>query len=124
MRLEPLELWIERQPGPLRPQVLAALRQHGEPLRWAITAVAAKPPAGPPAAGAQAPGSAGLWDALAGATGFREPGADAGPLAAGRSGADALGQAGAAASRPVNGEPPLAPGAGSGWLRLEAVLLQ
>ena len=39
MRLEPLELWLERDPGPLRPQILAALRQHGEPLRWAITAV-------------------------------------------------------------------------------------
>jgi hypothetical protein len=43
VRLEPLELWIERQPGPLRPQVLAALRQHGEPLRWAITAVGSPP---------------------------------------------------------------------------------
>jgi len=39
VRLEPLELWLEPGPGPLRPQILAALRQHGEPLRWAITAV-------------------------------------------------------------------------------------
>lgn len=39
VRLEPLEIWMERGPGPLRPQVLAALRPHGEPLRWAITAV-------------------------------------------------------------------------------------
>ncbi|MCX5944531.1 MAG: hypothetical protein NTZ53_04330 [Cyanobacteria bacterium] len=23
----------------MRPQILAALRQHGDPLRWAITAV-------------------------------------------------------------------------------------
>ena len=30
---------MERGPGPLRPQILAALRQHGDPLRWAITAV-------------------------------------------------------------------------------------
>jgi len=30
---------MERGPGPLRPQILAALRPHGEPLRWAITAV-------------------------------------------------------------------------------------
>lgn len=39
MRLEPLELWLEPEPGPLRPQILAALRPYGEPLRWAITAV-------------------------------------------------------------------------------------
>ncbi len=39
MRLKPLLLQLERQPGPLRPQILAALRQHGRPLRWAITAV-------------------------------------------------------------------------------------
>jgi len=39
VRLEPLEIWMERGPGPLRPQILAALRQHGDPLRWAITAV-------------------------------------------------------------------------------------
>ena len=39
MRLEPLELWLEPVPGLLRPQILAALRPYGEPLRWAITAV-------------------------------------------------------------------------------------
>ncbi len=39
MRLQPLLLQLERQPGPLRPQILAALRQHGSPLRWAITSV-------------------------------------------------------------------------------------
>jgi len=35
----PLLLDLERRPGPLRPQVLAALAAHGRPLRWAITAV-------------------------------------------------------------------------------------
>ncbi|WP_254938764.1 hypothetical protein [Cyanobium sp. Morenito 9A2] len=39
MRLKPLELWVELGPGPLRSQVLAALAPHGEPLRWALTAV-------------------------------------------------------------------------------------
>ena len=37
--LKPLLLMLERTPGPLRPQVLAALGAHGKPLRWAITAV-------------------------------------------------------------------------------------
>ncbi|NBW61836.1 MAG: hypothetical protein EBR33_01090 [Synechococcaceae bacterium WB4_1_0192] len=48
MRLQPLLLQLERRPGPLRPQILAALREHGSPLRWAITAVHA-PEAGPDA---------------------------------------------------------------------------
>jgi hypothetical protein len=39
VRLVPLLLQLERQAGPLRPQVLAALAAHGRPLRWAITAV-------------------------------------------------------------------------------------
>ncbi|MCP9916859.1 hypothetical protein [Cyanobium sp. ATX 6F1] len=39
MTLESLELWFELAPGLLRPQVLAALAPHGEPLRWALTAV-------------------------------------------------------------------------------------
>ena len=39
MLLKPLLLFLERAPGPLRPQVLAALEPHGRPLRWAITAV-------------------------------------------------------------------------------------
>lgn len=39
MTLESLELWFALGPGPLRPQVLAALVPHGEPLRWALTAV-------------------------------------------------------------------------------------
>ncbi len=62
MRLEPLELWLEPVPGPLRPQILAALCQHGQPLRWAITAVdapaAAPQTMGPAAAsqGASGPG--------------------------------------------------------------------
>lgn len=37
--LRPLVLRIHRAPGPLRPQIQAALAAHGEPLRWAITAV-------------------------------------------------------------------------------------
>lgn len=43
MNLEPLEIWFELAPGPLRPQVLAALVPHGEPLRWALTAVEGEP---------------------------------------------------------------------------------
>ncbi len=39
MTLESLELWFVLGPGPLRPQVLAALVPHGDPLRWALTAV-------------------------------------------------------------------------------------
>lgn len=39
MRLQRLDLWLDAAAGPLRPQVLAALAAHGEPLRWAITAV-------------------------------------------------------------------------------------
>lgn len=49
MRLVPLLLQLERRPGPLRSQVLAALAPHGRPLRWAITAVT---PAGPDGRGA------------------------------------------------------------------------
>jgi hypothetical protein len=47
-RLRPLTLQLERQPGPLLPQIEAALAAHGEPLRWAITAVepAGSEPAG------------------------------------------------------------------------------
>jgi hypothetical protein len=37
--LRPLALQLSRRPGPLRPQIEAALVRHGEPLRWAITAV-------------------------------------------------------------------------------------
>ncbi|WP_087068748.1 hypothetical protein [Cyanobium sp. NIES-981] len=39
MRLQPRVLRLRRQPGALRPQVLAALEAEGRPLRWAITAV-------------------------------------------------------------------------------------
>ena len=35
----PLRLTLQRQPGPLLPQIEAALARHGQPLRWAITAV-------------------------------------------------------------------------------------
>jgi len=44
--LKPLLLTLERAPGPLRPQVLAALEAHGRPLRWAITAVDSRPVGG------------------------------------------------------------------------------
>jgi hypothetical protein len=37
MRLLPLQLQLEREPGALRPQILQALAAHGRPLRWAIT---------------------------------------------------------------------------------------
>jgi hypothetical protein len=37
--LKPVLLQLERQPGPLLAQIQAALACHGEPLRWAITAV-------------------------------------------------------------------------------------
>ncbi|MCP9928055.1 hypothetical protein [Cyanobium sp. CH-040] len=37
--LQPLVLRFRRAPGPLLPQIQAALAAHGEPLRWAITAV-------------------------------------------------------------------------------------
>jgi hypothetical protein len=39
VRLEPLELRLVRQGGPLLDQVRTALAAHGQPLRWAITAV-------------------------------------------------------------------------------------
>jgi len=44
--LRPVLLQLERQPGPLRAQIEAALAGHGQPLRWAITAVH-QPPEGP-----------------------------------------------------------------------------
>jgi hypothetical protein len=43
VRLEPLELRLLRQGGPLLNQVRKALAAHGRPLRWAITAVDASP---------------------------------------------------------------------------------
>jgi hypothetical protein len=43
--LRPVLLQLERAPGPLRPQIEAALRAQGEPLRWAITAVQMRPDA-------------------------------------------------------------------------------
>lgn len=51
LQLRPLVLRLQRQPGPLRQQVLAALETHGRPLRWAITAV--------DPAGSQGPGREG-----------------------------------------------------------------
>ena len=39
MSLKSLELELDLAPGAIRPQVLRALRVHGEPLRWAVTAV-------------------------------------------------------------------------------------
>jgi hypothetical protein len=46
VRLVPLLLQLDRRPGPLRPQVLAALAAHGRPLRWAITAAGPAEPDG------------------------------------------------------------------------------
>ena len=43
MRLEPLELRLLRQGGPLLAQVRQVLATHGRPLRWAITAVEPSP---------------------------------------------------------------------------------
>jgi hypothetical protein len=40
-------LRVSRAAGPLLPQIEAALALHGQPLRWAITAV--EPPADPTA---------------------------------------------------------------------------
>ena len=37
--LQPLLLQLRREPGPLLPQIQAALARHGRPLRCAITAV-------------------------------------------------------------------------------------
>ena len=37
--LRPVLLQLERRPGSLRAQVESALLRHGQPLRWAITAV-------------------------------------------------------------------------------------
>lgn len=39
LALSPVLLQLQRQPGPLLPQIQAALAAHGQPLRWAITAV-------------------------------------------------------------------------------------
>jgi hypothetical protein len=39
VKLVPLELELQRRPGPLLAQIHAALAPHGRPLRWAITAV-------------------------------------------------------------------------------------
>ena len=39
MRLQPVTLRLQRVPGPLTPQIERALEIHGDPLRWAITAV-------------------------------------------------------------------------------------
>ena len=45
--LQPVSLRVRRAAGPLLPQIEAALALHGQPLRWAITAV--EPPADPTA---------------------------------------------------------------------------
>ncbi len=39
VRLQPVTLRLQRVPGPLTPQIERALAIHGDPLRWAITAV-------------------------------------------------------------------------------------
>ena len=38
-----LALTLVAQPGPLLPQIEAELRQHGVPLRWAITQAVCRP---------------------------------------------------------------------------------
>ena len=45
--LQPVSLRVSRAAGPLLPQIEAALACHGQPLRWAISAV--EPPADPTA---------------------------------------------------------------------------
>ena len=113
MRLEPLELWLEPVPGPLRPQILAALRQHGEPLRWAITAVEPTSPAASAIAGFQAPPPASALDAV---------------LVGERSLPQAGGEVGLGASLGLGARDGLGPavqrGDGPGRLRLEAVMLR
>jgi hypothetical protein len=44
--LQPVELELRRQPGPLLAQIQAALAAYGRPLRWAITAVEPNPAGG------------------------------------------------------------------------------
>ncbi|MDA0716975.1 MAG: hypothetical protein O2839_01995 [Cyanobacteria bacterium] len=39
VRLQPVTLQFRRVPGPLLAQIEAALAPHGQPLRWALTAV-------------------------------------------------------------------------------------
>ncbi|MBE9172541.1 hypothetical protein IQ216_05405 [Cyanobium sp. LEGE 06143] len=39
LELRSVELRLQRCPGALLPQLLAALALHGRPLRWAITGV-------------------------------------------------------------------------------------
>lgn len=39
LRLQAHTLQLHSQPGPLLPQIEAALEAHGRPLRWAVTAV-------------------------------------------------------------------------------------
>jgi hypothetical protein len=46
LELQPLLLQLEPGPGPLTPQILAALAPHGRPLRWAITAAEPQPAGG------------------------------------------------------------------------------
>jgi hypothetical protein len=39
VKLVPLQLRLQRRPGPLLAQIMAVLGDRGRPLRWAITAV-------------------------------------------------------------------------------------
>jgi hypothetical protein len=41
-----LALTLVCEPGPLLPQIEAELRNHGEPLRWAITEAVCQPGGG------------------------------------------------------------------------------
>ena len=129
MRLEPLELWLEPVPGPLRPQILAALRPHGEPLRWAITAVEPSHSPGLASAGALESTPFVAIDQAVGPSGLGAPTLANGPLDSARlSGADLdhakvlvepidLVQANLRVQTSTQG-------VGPGRLRLEAVMLR
>ena len=113
MRLEPLELWLEPVPGPLRPQILAALRPYGEPLRWAITAVESSSSATPAIDGCQEPPPAPALDAVvAGERSRPQAGGEVGPGTS-----FGLGASDGRAQADPRGD-------GPGRLRLEAVMLR
>ena len=135
MRLEPLALWLEPVPGPLRPQILAALRQHGEPLRWAITAVEPSHCPGLTNAGAlESTPFLGIHQAV-GSSGLGAPTLARGPLDSARVSGAELDPAKVLDPASVLVEPidllpanlrvqTSTPGVGPGRLRLEAVMLR
>jgi hypothetical protein len=113
VRLEPLELWLEPVPGPLRPQILAALRPYGEPLRWAITAVEPNSSATLAIDGCQEPSAAAAFDAVvAGERSRPQAGGEVGP-------GPSFGLGASDGPDPADQR-----GDGPGRLRLEAVMLR